>query len=92
MFTRIPDDKLPPDVHRYCDEGRGDDLQRQPPARCPPGEGAGTILIDEVALAFPELKIVMTHLGDPWISETVSMLIKHPNVYAMTSGGAQVRA
>jgi predicted TIM-barrel fold metal-dependent hydrolase len=24
-----------------------------------------TILSDEVALAFPELKIVMSHLGDP---------------------------
>ena len=47
-----------------------------------------TILVDEVALAFPDLKIVMTHLGDPWISETVSMLVKHPNVFAMTAGWA----
>ena len=47
-----------------------------------------TILVDEVALAFPELAIVMSHLGDPWIGETVAMLIKHPNVFAMTAGWA----
>ena len=30
----------------------------------------------------------MSHLGDPWISETIAMLLKHPNVYAMTAGWA----
>jgi predicted TIM-barrel fold metal-dependent hydrolase len=47
-----------------------------------------TILSDEIALAFPELNIVMSHLSDPWISETVAMLLKHPNVVAMTAGCA----
>lgn len=30
----------------------------------------------------------MSHLGDPWIAETIAMLLKHPNVYAMTAGWA----
>lgn len=39
-------------------------------------------LLDEVAADFPDLKIVIAHMGDPWYDETVFMLQKHPNVYA----------
>jgi predicted TIM-barrel fold metal-dependent hydrolase len=90
MFTGIPiDDKLAyPMYTAACDEGAVMTFNVGAPGPMKPARLQRTILIDEVALAFPELKIVMTHLGDPWISETVSMLIKHPNVYAMTSGWA----
>jgi len=40
------------------------------------------ILIDEVARRFPELRIVMAHLGHPWEGETIAVIRKHPHVYA----------
>jgi len=36
---------------------------------------------DEVAIDFPQLKIVLTHTGWPWVDEWISMLWRHPNVY-----------
>lgn len=39
-------------------------------------------LIDQVALRLPELKIVIAHLGHPWIGECIAVIRKHPNVYA----------
>ena len=95
MFTGIAiDDKLAyPLYTAACDEGAVVTINVGVPGPMKPAKLQRTILIDEVALAFPDLKLVMTHLGDPWISETVSMLVKHPNVFAMTAGlGAEVRA
>jgi len=40
---------------------------------------------DEVALRFPELRIVMAHMGHPWGRETVVTIRKHPHVYADVS-------
>jgi len=39
-------------------------------------------LIDEVATRFPDLKMVIAHLGHPWEGETVVTIRKHPNVFA----------
>jgi predicted TIM-barrel fold metal-dependent hydrolase len=40
------------------------------------------ILLDDVAMDFPELRIVIAHMGWPWIGETVMGLgRKNPNVY-----------
>lgn len=44
--------------------------------------------IDDVALTFPDLTIVMTHMGNPWITEVVALMEKHRRVYLMTSGWA----
>lgn len=38
--------------------------------------------LDEVALRFPEMKIVIAHLGHPWIDDCIAVVRKHPNVYA----------
>lgn len=43
---------------------------------------AGPTLLDEVAADFPDLKIVIAHMGGPWYDETIFMLLKHPNMYA----------
>ena len=37
---------------------------------------------DEVARAFPSLRLVMGQLGHPWIDETLFLLGKHEHVYA----------
>jgi predicted TIM-barrel fold metal-dependent hydrolase len=43
-------------------------------------------LLDEVARSFPQLRIVIAQLGQPWIDETICMLGKHQHVYADMSG------
>lgn len=43
-------------------------------------------LWDEVARTFPNLRIVLAQLGQPWVDETILMLGKHPNVFADVSG------
>lgn len=45
-------------------------------------EYARPYLLDEVAREFPTLKIVLAHLGYPWVDECVVLLGKHPNVFA----------
>ncbi len=43
-------------------------------------------LLDEVAREFPQLRMVVTRLGSPWLGETVLLLGKHPHVYADVAG------
>jgi len=49
-------------------------------------EYARPVLLDEVAREFPGLKIIVAHIGYPWIDECIVLLGKHPNVYASISG------
>jgi predicted TIM-barrel fold metal-dependent hydrolase len=39
------------------------------------------ITIDQVAIDFPELKLIGIHVGVPWTAEAISMAWKHDNVY-----------
>jgi predicted TIM-barrel fold metal-dependent hydrolase len=48
-------------------------------------KNAHPLTVDEIAIAFPDLKIVMAHIGHPWVRDTVSVIRKHPNVYADVS-------
>jgi uncharacterized protein len=41
--------------------------------------------LDEVALTFPELRIVAGHIGHPWTDEMIGVAWKHDNVYIDTS-------
>lgn len=41
---------------------------------------------DWVALDFPDLKIILSHTGYPWVHEWISMIWKHPNVYGWING------
>ena len=40
------------------------------------------ILLEDVAMQFPRLKMVIAHLGHPWISETIVLIRKQPNFFA----------
>ena len=42
--------------------------------------------IDEVAADYPDLKIVIAHMGNPWLVDCAELLYKNPNVYADISG------
>ncbi len=44
--------------------------------------------LDEVALTFPELRIVAGHIGHPWTDEMIGVAWKHENVYIDTSAYA----
>ena len=39
-------------------------------------------LLDEIARSFPELRMVLTSLGDPWIDQGLALCAKHPTVFA----------
>jgi len=39
-------------------------------------------LVDDVAIRFPDVKIVMAHLGHPYEGECIATIRKHDNVYA----------
>jgi predicted TIM-barrel fold metal-dependent hydrolase len=41
--------------------------------------------LEGVALAFPDLRIVIAHLGHPWEAETISVIRKHRHVYSDVS-------
>lgn len=43
---------------------------------------ANPILLEDVALAFPRLRIIIAHLGHPWEAEAVVVIRKQPNVFA----------
>ena len=47
---------------------------------------AHPIHIDEVAVDFPDLTIVMAHLGNPWLVDAAEVIYKNKNVYADISG------
>ncbi len=49
-------------------------------------EFARPYLLDEVAREFPDLKIIISQLGYPWIDETIVLLGKHRSVFADISG------
>lgn len=44
------------------------------------------LLIDELAIALPNLKVIMAHLGHPWQRDAAVVIRKHANVYADISG------
>lgn len=55
------------------------------PIRDAPLRYAHPLVMDEVAMAFPDLRIVMAHLAHPWIEDCLVVVRKHPNVYADVS-------
>lgn len=47
---------------------------------------ARPVHIDAVAADFPELKIILAHVGTPWVEETLMIATKNPNVAVDVSG------
>jgi len=56
------------------------------PVRDAPLRFAHPLVMDEVAIRFPELRVVMAHMGHPWQRDTIVTIRKHPHVYADVSG------
>jgi predicted TIM-barrel fold metal-dependent hydrolase len=47
-----------------------------------PLEYARPVHMDQVALDFPDLRIVLAHLGHPWEGETLAVIRRNANLYA----------
>ncbi|MGY4719030.1 amidohydrolase family protein [Naumannella cuiyingiana] len=73
--------------YRYCEREGLPILFHQgaSPIRHAPLRYTFPLVTDEIAIACPELRIVMAHMGHPWARETVVTIRKHPHVYADVS-------
>lgn len=47
---------------------------------------AHPLLVDDVAVDYPDVQFIMCHLGNPWFQDTAEVLYKNDNVYADVSG------
>ena len=50
-----------------------------------PSECGRPLGVDRPALAFPELRFVLSHTGWPWVDEALAMVGRHPNVFLGTA-------
>ncbi|MCS7464227.1 amidohydrolase family protein [Paenibacillus doosanensis] len=50
-----------------------------------PAKYSHPLHFEEVAIAYPKLRMCLAHFGWPWIHETVMLLLKYPNIYTDTS-------
>ena len=75
IYSRAQEMKLPVLFH-----------QGTSPVRDAPIRYAHPLVMDEIAILFPELRIVMAHIGHPWLEDCLVVIRKHPNVYADISG------
>ncbi len=46
---------------------------------------ANPILLEDIAIACPELRMIISHLGHPWETECIVLIRKHPHLYANVS-------
>lgn len=46
---------------------------------------ANPILLEDIAIACPDLRMIISHMGHPWEDECVVLIRKHPNLYANVS-------
>ena len=54
-------------------------------AKNAPLELGRPIHVEPMAMRFPDLKIILAHLGHPWVGECIAVVRKQPNVYTETS-------
>ena len=81
-FGLAPNDKKMYPLYGKClDLGIPCSMQVGHSAEPLPSEPGHPMYADEVALDFPDLTLVLTHTGWPWINEWMSVVWKHPNVY-----------
>lgn len=56
------------------------------PVRMAPIRFAHPLVVDEIAQRYPNLVIIMAHMGHPWTADTIVVVRKHPNVFTDISG------
>ncbi|WP_437200813.1 amidohydrolase family protein [Planctomicrobium sp. SH664] len=53
--------------------------------RTGPLKYSNPILLEDIAVACPELRMIIAHMGHPWETECCVLIRKHPHLYANTS-------
>jgi predicted TIM-barrel fold metal-dependent hydrolase len=53
--------------------------------RTGPLKYANPVLLEDIAVACPDLRMIISHMGHPWETECVVLIRKHPNLFADTS-------
>lgn len=71
VYRRAEELKLPILFHQGTSPERFADLDYAHPRH-----------MDRVAIAFPDLTIIMAHMGHPWQIDCFTVIRKHPNVWA----------
>ncbi len=51
-----------------------------------PMKWANPLLFDEVGMCYPDLKVIIAHVGIPWYEDAMVVVRKHHNIYADISG------
>lgn len=79
-----PHDKRYYDIYRYCSRHGLPILTHMATTYSSgvPLEWARPALMDQVAIEFPDLNIILAHLGHPWEGETIALIRKQPNLFA----------
>ena len=75
LFSRLEQDGLPVMFHQGASASSDARLTYAHP-----------LVMDQVAIAFPRLKIVLAHMAHPWYADCVTVVRKHPNMWADVSG------
>lgn len=75
-------------IYRYCEDNGLPILTHHGTTfpRTTPVKWAHPQQLEDVLLAFPELRVIIAHLGHPWETETIALLRKHPHLYSDISG------
>ena len=71
LYSRLENDNVPILFH-----------QGTSPVTNAPLEYSHPRYIDKIATVFPNLKMILAHLGHPWQEYCMSVVRKHKNVYA----------
>lgn len=71
-------------IYQVCDRLRIPLLWHQSAAYASEStlEYGNPILLDRIAREFPKLRMIVAHVGQPWVGETVVLLRKHPQIFA----------
>ncbi|NLF28160.1 MAG: amidohydrolase [Clostridiales bacterium] len=86
-LNMYPDDRRLEPLYRLC-EGLGKPIMFhtgfswEPDS---PSKYGRPILYEDVAVAFPKLRLCLAHLSWPWVDEMCMMILKYENVFTDTS-------
>lgn len=88
-YERVfPDDSVFSPLYDYAESGNYPVLFHTGDTATPEGSliHSHPLTLDALANKRKELKIVVCHFGNPWITDVAELIYKHPNVYADVSG------
>jgi predicted TIM-barrel fold metal-dependent hydrolase len=84
-----PSDRLYYPVYTKCvEESLPITINVGLPGPALPAETQLPLELDRVCRDFPELVVVATHMGWPWHEVLMGLVLRHPNLYVMTSAWA----